>query len=176
MGVVGGTRTRLIRTSLFNKVNTGLTTLGWFDSNRQHVPIQFVQKEVPASESVEPNIIGLADGPSSDVDIEVGSTLSEQRLNYYIDVFAESTALGLHIAGDIKDIIQGRFTTTLGEYGPIVSVYDYRLATPTELFQVEVESVIIDRPEFASSRVPWKSHYYSIAVTLLDHYDTEDYQ
>ncbi len=175
-GPVGGLRSRLIRRALYNRIYAGLDGLGWFDSGRQHVPVTFVQKEIDADQEVTPNAIGLADGPSSDTDAETGSTLAEYRLNYYVDIYAESTALGLHLAGDIKDIIQGRFSATLSQTGPEIPVWDFSLATPVELFSVDVVRVLIDKPEFTSGSRPWRAHYYSLAVTLVDAYASEDYQ
>src|SRR5437879_6437775 len=121
--VVGGARTRLIRQSLYSYVNAGLTTLGWFDPGRQHQPVTFVQKELPSADEIKPNTIGLADGPVTDTEIECGSILAEHRLNYYVDVWAEGVAVGLHIAGDIKDILQGRFSTSLSQSGPMIPVF-----------------------------------------------------
>jgi hypothetical protein len=149
--------------------------LGWYDSGRQHLPVEFVSAELPAAEEIQPNTIGIGDGMVSTSGIELGSGLVEQRINFFIDVWAESAALGMHLSGDIKDILEGRFSTTLGFEGTSMPVYDYRLATPTEMFQVEILRVMLDHAEFAAGNRPWKNTYYGIQVTLEDTYASEDY-
>lgn len=167
--IVGGKRIRLIRESLFQEVKDGLTDLGWFASGRKHLPVSIRSKEIDRNEEIPLNTIVLADGGIFETNIEMGSTLAEFSMSFYFDVYAESDAMGVHLAGDIRDLLQGRFTSIRNMQ--TIRAYDYSLTTPTQFATVQIVGVAMDKAQTFSK--PFEEHWYSISVTLEDSYNTE---
>jgi hypothetical protein len=169
--IVGGLRARLIRESLFNTIHDALAGLGWFDAGRQHEPITFLSAPVDDREEIRFNTIAIADADISSLDWEIGSVFSEHSWTLYVDIYAESNALGMQLAHDIKDILQGRLPS-VGRNEPSFNVYDYRDATPSMFTTCQIDNVMVDRAQgFAE---PWRRWWYSVGVTVLDYYGTED--
>lgn len=165
MAIVGGLRTRLIFDSVYNALNDGLTTLGWFDSGRGHNPVTFVPEPIADTEEVQLNTVALAEGSLFDRDFEVGSNMSEAEYSFYVDVYAESGALGRHLANDIRDLVRGKHG---GRTGSGFTIYDYQLATPTSIGWMELERIQIYKEDLPTR--PWQKHWYSVRFDLLDHY------
>lgn len=167
---VGGLRHRLIRDSLFHMVHDSLNALHWFDTGRPYAPITFRYGTYNHQESIDVNTLALADETHSDVDIELGTLLSEHRWVCYLDFFGDSDALALHIIGDVKDILEGRFPS-IGRGTPNFIAYDYTHATPPPFATIEIEGCVIDRArEFHK---PWEEHWYSCQFQLVDYYGDE---
>ena len=59
-------------------------------------------------EAIQLNTIAISDEEITTSDVELGSVLAEHRLLFYIDIYAESKAIGRHLSGDIKDILEGQ--------------------------------------------------------------------
>lgn len=171
MAYVGGLRARLVKQSLYEMINTALDDLGWFDSGRQHSPINFVDEEVANNLEVPMNTLSLADGDNVSEGIEMGSTLSEHRWAFYVDFFGENDAVSIHMSHDIKDILEGRMPT-IGRTGPIYTVYDYTQATPPALFTCEISGVSLDRAR--NFPKPWQKYWRSVAFLVSDEYADED--
>ena len=172
--IVGGLRARLIRESLFEMLNAGLTDLGWFDPTRPYSPIEFVSRGQNQDEVIPINMAALSDESDREGDVELGSTLTEQTWQMYVDFFAEDDALGLHFIKDVRDILRGRFTTSIpnaAHRGPMVPVYDYRQATPPVVFHVEVQNTDTDKPH--GFLKPWLEHWYVCIFEIVDYYDSE---
>lgn len=171
--IVGGLRARLVDDSLYYALKTALTTLGWFSGGRQHLPIDFVNeaRDPVGLPEIALNTLALSGENISDQPGELGSQFSEFTRYYYIDFFAESDALGKHLIGDVKDLLQGRMASA-GRSNPIVPVFDWRQATPSLIFQVEVDNVKIDRAHGFPH--PWTRHWFSCQFTLTDWYGSED--
>lgn len=163
--IVGGLRLRLIRLSVYNMVNDALDQLGWFDGDRRHATVNV--SDGPFDE-ITYNAVALTYDPIDDEDVEMGSNLQENTWTGYADVYAESDALGLHLAGDIRDILRGKMPS-IGCYRPQVVVYDYTMATPPELFICEIEGVVLDKAR--DSKHP---NWYSVRFDLVDAYGDED--
>ncbi len=170
MTIVGGLRNRLIRDSLINMITESLDALGWFDLDRQHSPISVNAEPVDNTEVVPPNTLAVADDEMSDEDLEMGSDLAEHRWSFYIDFYAEDTAIGIHVIEDIKAILQGRMPS-IGRSGPRLSVKDYT-DTGDHLFYVEIEDVQVHRAH--NWPKPWLKAWYSCSFDLLDDYGNED--
>lgn len=168
---VGGLRKRLIRESLYRTINDSLDLLGWFDSGRYHSPITFTSEPVKDFQKVEVNTGALADLDHGELDDELGSLQAIHRWTMYFDFFGENDAVSLHIAGDVKDIMGGRMPS-IGRSDPSLTVLDYTQATPPELFTVQVESIIIDRPTVFDRQ--FQAHWYTVRFDLVDYYGTED--
>lgn len=167
---VGGLRARFIRDSLHRQLKASLTSLNWFAGGRQHMPVTFPADPIDPLTEVKLNTIGIAEGNTVPTDWEMGSNLAEHTNSFFIDVFAESETVGLHLSRDIADILQGRMASA-GATKPQIDVYDLSLATPSVIFTCQVEAVAIDRAEFTAQ--PWQRFWYSVSLTLVDFYGDE---
>lgn len=170
MAYVGGLRARLIKDSLYNMLHQALEDLGWFDSGRYHKPLRFPATPVDPMTKVDLNTVALGELGTIDTDAEMGSYLTERAWSMYVDVFAENDTVGLHLARDIQDILQGRFNS-IGRTRPALDVYDYTQATPTLIFVCQFDLVSIDRAQ--SFTDAWQRNWYSVAILLLDVYTDE---
>lgn len=168
--IVGGLRSRLIFDSTFKVLNDSLIALGWFAGGRHHSPITFVPDEQDVETQVPLNTLALSDENVTSDDIELGSKLADNVRYFYLDFFAEEDALGKHVIGDCRDILEGRMLS-IGRTGPVIPVYDFSQATPPLVFYAAVDNVRIDRAH--SFPHPWAKHWYSIQFTLTDTYSDD---
>lgn len=166
----GGTRMRLIRDSFHHMVNTSLEDLGWFDTGRSHNTVQLVTSPIDPSQELTPNIIGVSPEDMSSMEDELGSNLEELRWDFYVDIFAESDVLGLHLMGDLRDTLKGKLPS-IGRTGPSFQVYDFRTTTPSELFVCQLENIQVERQREWSK--PWMKYWWTILVEVVDHYYDE---
>lgn len=166
----GGLRARLIKDSVFNTVRDALDDLGWFDTGREHMPVSLVAEPLEDDEAIRPNLIALDDDAIMSSDSEMGSNLASHEWDMVFDVYAESASLGQHLAIDIRDILQGRFST-IGRAHPVITVYDYTQATPPEIFKCELENISYDRAR--SAMKSWQKHWFIVFFTVVDEYADE---
>lgn len=167
---VGGLRARLIRDSLFYMLRDGLTDLGWLTSQPSHLPITLLAEPTEADQEVPLNTIALADDDVRGEDVELGSGLAEQSWNFFVDFYAENDPIGLHLIRDVKDMLEGRIAS-IGRTRPILSVQDWTLATPVEVFACEIEDVRTARAhDFPHA---WLRHWHTCSFTLIDTYANE---
>lgn len=167
MAYVGGLRARLVKQSAYEMLYEALDDLHWFDAGRNHEPINFVNEDMANELEVPLNTLSLADGDIDSQNIEMGSNLAEHTWAYYVDFFGESDQLSIHMAYDIKDILEGRMSS-IGRTGPMFTVYDYTQATPPELFKCEIQGVSMDRALNYSK--PWQKYWRSISFVVVDEY------
>jgi hypothetical protein len=132
-----------------------LDQLGWFDPARPFTPIRFDSTSIPDQERIEMNTLGLVDSHDKETDLELGSDTVENRWTFYVDFYAENDALSLDVIGDIRDIVAGRHPS-IGRTRPILTVYDYSLATPVSLFYCTFEDPFIDR---GTGNKPWHRYW-----------------
>ena len=168
-----GHRARLVKDNLFNFLESGLTDLGWFDADRQHAALRLLADAEPWDEEIKPNVVAISTEGVRDIDMELGSMLAEHHWSYYIDLIAETESLGLHLATDVRDMIQGRITT-LTMPGPYVPVYDLSIqsATPVQIATVEIADVVMDKGRIYTKAD--KKYWWQIAFTVIDDYGTDD--
>ncbi len=171
--VVGGLRERLIHDSCYTMLNAALDSLGWFDTDRAHAPVTFVARAFGPQDEPPLNSVSLAPQNASSDPIEMGSGLEENTHTYYVDVYAEDDSIGLHLSGDIKDILRGKFPS-IGRSRPNVPVLDLRIdPVPEEpLFYCEIQDVIRDKA--VASQKQWQRHWWAVRFDLVDAYDDED--
>lgn len=172
---VGGLRARLIHDNIYHMVKEGLDELNWLDTSLNHELVTVRQSQVGQEEIIRPNVVCVVVEDTTEDYAEMGSLLTDFSWAYYIDVYAESDALSLHLATDIRDIISGRYSNTVSRTGPNVDVYDLtsQSATPIELFTVEVENVQMDRSRYWSK--PYHDHWRIVSFQVKDTYGTEEY-
>lgn len=163
--VVGGLRTRLVYDSVFNAISEGMAVLGWFDAGRNHLPVTLLPEPIDSEDEVQLNTVAMGEGPMFDREREIGSNMSSSEYAFFIDVYAESGPVGRSIANDIRDLVMGRHG---GRTRPSFTIWDYRLATPTELGWVDVERVNIYREDTPTR--PWQKFWYTVRFDITDDY------
>ncbi len=170
-----GFRARLVRDNMHNFVDQGLSDLGWFDSGRQHQSVRLYVEAAPWDEEIKPNAVMVSTEGVREGELELGSNLSEQSWEYYVDVIAESEALGLHLTTDIRDLLAGHITQNVTFTGPMVPVYDLSQggATPDLMFMVDVVDIGMDKGRMYNT--PTKKHWWQVSFTVMDSYADEDY-
>ena len=168
---VGGLRARLIKDNFFNYIHDCLDNLNWLDENRQHLPVTVRATPVEDNEEINRNIVSVVEEDLFSVPQELGSKFNEHIWTFFIDIYAESHAVGLHLATDIRDILQGRMPS-VGAITDNFTVYDLSQSTPTELFKCEIEDVTMDRNR--SYTKPFRKYWWIIGCNVLDYYGDED--
>jgi hypothetical protein len=167
---VGGKLHRLIGDNFYNMIKDSLGDLGWFDEGRGHESVTMVPEPIGSDENVKPNLIAVSDEDISQSEMELGSNLTEHRFLYYIDVYAESTAVGKNLSGDIKDILEGRFNS-IGRDSNRLEVLDLSQSIPSHLFYADIEEVTVDRSRFSNR--PFEKYWWVIYCDVVFSYSNE---
>ncbi len=165
MAVAGGLRSRLIRDSLQMMVRESLDARGWFDPDRRHEPLKFVTEYADWDIPIAFNSIVISISDTNDDPVELGSNLTEDSIDVYIDFYAESDTLGIDVIHDVRDILRGKLSV-IGRTRSSLDVYDLTLATPVVIFKCEIEDVVVDRA--TGFNRPHLKHWWSARCTLLD--------
>lgn len=163
---------RLISDNFYELVRQALIARHWFDSGRQHQPLELVRGEVSWDDPIALNTLAVSDVDIADVEIEMGSNYTEDRWTMYVDFYAESDSLGTDVAGDVRDILRGKIPS-IGRGRPIMAVYDLTQSpAPAEpIFYCDIENVVLDRAHNASR--PQSYHWYSVRCDVVDEYGDE---
>lgn len=173
MVVVGGLRVRLIIMSFQQMLRDSLEALGWFDDGRQHQAINFVVRPAEWEDKVDFNSIAVTCEDVSDIDAELGSNLTDDTWTFSVDIYCEDDAVGIHLINDIKDILRGKMPS-IGRTGPILGVFDYKAATPSQIFRCDIERVVVDRARGFTKA--WQQHWWACRCDVIDTYGDEDYE
>ena len=110
--------------SVYDRLNEGLTGLGWMaDGGFKTTPVR-MQTYVPdeTGAALAPNLVAvtlLDEGP--ELEAEMGDLLVMIEPSFAVDIYGENQAVALAIAEDVKDILRGR----ISGYTRIIPVYDY---------------------------------------------------
>lgn len=163
---VGGARQRLIKENLVQFIEDGLSSLGWFNAGRNHAPVSVVGDHIDFSVSIQPNVVGVSFEDQNFSDMEMGSALAETRHSVLVDIFAENTAIGQHLCGDILDLMRGKFTAISSQ--DRLAVWDLFAASPSILFHCQFEDFFVERN--SQWETAHNEYWWSITVDLLDHY------
>lgn len=169
MMYAGGLLFRLISDNFYNHVEESLDSLGWFQAGRNHKTVVMRPDPVDDNEEVRPNLIAFSPEDVDDEDVELGSNFSENRFLHYIDIYAESKSVGLHLAGDVRDILRGKFSG-LGRTDGF-DVLDLSQATPSTVLSCEIENVFMDRSRFYEK--PFQKFWWVVGCELVFSY-TDD--
>lgn len=166
--IVGGTRARLVRESLYNMLYDALEDLGWLDLvGRDHATIHFTGRVVDRLTEIPVNTAVLSDEGRNDIGWELGSNMTESSWTYFFDFYAEDDALGKDLINDVRDILGGRMSS-LGRNDPSFLVYDYRQATPPAIFRCQLEDIVVDRAHDFPH--PWLRNWYACRFDVIDAY------
>lgn len=168
--IVGGTRHRLIKQSLYNMIQQSLTDLGWFQAGRVPFPVSFRSTPIQTDEEVDLNTGVLSTENWDESGSELGSNFGEFSWVAYVDFYAESDSVGQHFIGDIYEIIAGRMSS-IGRGRTSFPVYDLRQATPPVAFYCDLEEPMIDRAhDFIK---PYQRHWFACRFLIRDAYGDE---
>jgi len=167
---VGGLRDRLILESLRYHVNGGLNYLGWLGTGRPHLPVQLITEPIEPLTEILPNVISICEEGVDEIEAETGSNLTEFRWQYAIDIYAESSAVGRHLWGDVKSILEGRFSSYSGR--PQISVLDWSAATPTQIFVCQIENVVGGRQR--NYQKSFEKYWWTLVFELIDFYASDE--
>jgi hypothetical protein len=175
--LLGGLRDRVIEESLHRMLKGALTQLGWLTHRDDRLDVTYEPEPLEADEVIVPNLVNaVIEGIDPEEEQELGSTLSDDTHLLYVDVYAESEAVGKQLAGDIRCILEGKMPS-IGRTWPVLKVYDYTgvdysMATPNaapELFDVVIERVRQDKAHRAGEA--WQRYLYSVTAELHDDRD-----
>jgi hypothetical protein len=168
--IVGGLRQQLSRESIYRELHRALSELGWFDSGRRHKQITFPGVTETNENEIPINRIALSDEDMVEFDYELGSNAVETSWTFWVDFYAENESLGKHVIGDVRDILAGRMSS-IDRIAPQITVLDWRQATPTEIFRVELEDFVVDRAKDFPK--PYQKFWYACRFTVIDAYGDE---
>lgn len=175
MTIEGGYRDRLIMISTKEMLKDALEALGWFDTNRRHEPINWLDFPVGQNEEVPYNsiVVNFEDNDASEA--ELGSSAAEIVHTGYVDFYAEppppegmgGEALGRHMIGDVWAILCGQMPS-IGRDVPIIDVFDSGLATPARVFSVYVDVNRTRTSRVQRAHQPWERWWYTCVFELTE--------
>lgn len=167
MAYVGGRRQRLIKDNMKRQIEAGLDALGWFDTNRPHLPVSISADQFEPNEEIKPNaiVVVIEDFAAEALGIGQDDSLEENRINAFVEIFAEDNSVGQHLAGDVYDLMRGKFTQIDDLKG--VDVLDLGV-DDSHLFYCWYEDIEIMRNR--SWDLPFNKFWWTIAVDVIDTY------
>lgn len=167
--IVGGLGERLLIDSLRYMLNASLDALGWFDAGRRHRSVTVIAEPVNWDVPVEANLIALYVQDVRSVEGEMGTVmLTSDRQSMRLTLLAESEALGLHLAGDLQDILGGNMPDA-GRTRSSFEILDFQQATPPVVGYALIDDVAIVEPPSHVKR-DWLSHWYDIDFVVTHDY------
>lgn len=144
--ITGGLRRRIIKDNLYYMIYDSLTSLGWLGSSLtlSDYPVTLVAEQIDPQTEITPNKVGISTEDIRSFNIEMGSNLEQYNWSVYIDIFAEDEPTGIHLSGDIYDIIAGKMES-INRTGPVLDVYDYFTDGEPYLFSCQLENLQLER-------------------------------
>ena len=165
--ILGGLRRRLIKDNFYYMLYNSLSDLGWFTGSMSKQPVTLVPEQIDSRTEIKPNKIGIASEDLDSEEAEMGSDLEQSRWQVYIDIFAEDESIGIHLTGDIYDILRGKFHS-LGRKGPILEVYNLMEDGEPYLFTCHIED--IEEARVREWDNPHNKYWWVIAFSIMDTY------
>lgn len=171
MAIIGGIRQRYIKQAIFDRINDNLDLLGWLDTVDSRRDVTVMDEALDHDEEALPNIVAISFEDRKSNEYEMGSLDSKHITNAYVDVYAESNPLGMHLVGDIVDILYGRFVS-IGQTGNSrISVLEYGAATPAAFTVVELIEIRSDKARKYNK--PFLKHWWQISMSIEDYYSLD---
>jgi hypothetical protein len=165
--VVGGLRRRLIKDNFYWMVHSSLSELGWFNGGLSTSDVTLLSDQVDPRTEIKPNKVSISAEELSSDEIEMGSNLEQYNWDVYLDIFAEDESVGIHLTGDIYDILRGKIES-IGRTGSSFDVYDLRIEDEPYLFTCQLEN--IEESRVREWDAPFNKYWWVIAVTIVDTY------
>ena len=166
--LMGRKRLSSINDALYSFVKEGMSELGWLTPAKSRENVQLINEPVDYSVEIKPNIVSVTIEDSIDDRVELGSLLSEEMWDCYIDIFAENQAVGQGLVADLAALLRGKFAS-LGLDGTRLSVNDYR--TDEFAFSCEIENVVIERQRNSDRK--YQRYWWIIGFDLIDTYNSD---
>lgn len=163
---VGGKRLSCIQDSFYKMVKDAMDGLGWLDSfpgTREDV--ELLAEPLNPGVEIKPNKVSISTEDITSSEMEMGSVLSESRWDVYIDIFAENEFVGTALAGDVLDILRGKFTS-LNRDNPSFDVLDY--VDDSVMFSCQLENIEINRVRDWDR--PYNRFWWVVACQIVDTY------
>jgi hypothetical protein len=172
---IGGLRDRLVSENVRLYISSAMEDLNWLDTPNGLVQNSITILTGPLGNDVEllPNIISICAEEVRNEQAELGSNYSNYTWSYAIDIYAEDDASGRHLVGDLRAILQGKFSS-IGQNGPSIDIYDLTQATPTVIFTVQVDEESIVSAKQKRWNQSYEKFWYTIVFDLIDTYGNED--
>lgn len=162
--LVGRERLRVIQSALMRKVYSGLEARGWF-SEGKHQPIEILSEPLDHDKEITPNKISIVLEDSWDYEVELGSHLTEDTWECYIDIYAENQLIGEGLAADIYALLRGKMPS-IGHGSTTIPVIDYR--DKKVAFHCEIRDVRSERQRNNDRK--YLRYWWTIAFDLIDTY------
>ena len=164
---IGGLRLRLIKDSFYYMLKDSLTELGWFDSRHTQKPVTLIPEQVNTQIEIKPNVIGVASENLDGREMEMGSNLAENTWEMYIDILAEDEAIGVHLSGDIFDILRGKISA-ISRTRQSFEVKDLYPNQDTTIFTCQLENIVLNRVR--DWERPYNKYWWVIGCEIIDTY------
>lgn len=167
MTVVGGLRARYLQDSITFLITNGLAQLGWFDTDRAHLPLRFVPAPFDWNQPVDFNLLTVSSISRRATYIEVGSDLTEDNVSMTVDIYGETESFGIDVANDIRDLLRGRLPG--GAIGGVADIFDLALSPPPIIGYATIDEprVACQPTKLASARA---IHWFTVDFNALDTY------
>ena len=166
----GGTRMRLIKDSLAAVIDTALTDLGWYETDRWFTPVTFNDEPLSSSEKVPVNSVGLSFEDFFPREAELGSLMDRIEWEFFVDIYAEDSSVGVHLAGDILDALKGKMAS-IGRTDPSFMVMDYTQSPSPPLFRCELED--LEMAKVRETEYQHEKNFYTVGGYVIDYYAGE---
>jgi hypothetical protein len=162
--VVGGKRLRYIKDSLYYMLRDSLTDLDWLTTQPTRKDVTLLAEQIEIGKEIKPNVVAISTEDLFGKSMELGSNGQINTWNLFVDIFAESESLGVHLAGDILDILRGKFAS-IGRQFPTLEVSD---PNGTVLFNCPIDNVELNRVREWDK--PFNRYWWVIGFELRDAY------
>jgi hypothetical protein len=168
MAYVGGKRQRLIKDNMRLQIESGLEALGWLDEDRPHKPVRVIADQIEPNEEISPNLVAviIEDFSFESMGIGQDDSLEENRINTFVEIFAENNAIGQHLTGDVLDLLRGKFTQINDD--TCLEVLDLGHEDTPVIFYCEYEDFEVQKNR--SWDLPFNKYWWTIAVDIVDTY------
>lgn len=165
--IVGGLRRRMIKENLYLMLKQSLTDLGWFNSSLVEYPLELLTEPVSNPQEIKPNKVAISAEELSSMEWELGSNLDEYMWDIYLDIFAEDESTGLHLSGDIYDILRGKMAS-IGRTGPTLEVYSLLDDAQPYLFTCELRNIDVSRVREWTK--DYSQYWWVVGMSVIDYY------
>lgn len=157
--LTGGLRDRMLLQCVTDDIVANLVTRGWYGVERSHKPFTVVDEYPNDGDDVAENTIAFSLGDTVSRPLELGSAAEILSVPIFVDMFAESDALGRHVVGDIHEFVakQGKFV-----------VKDLREDPPTAEFTVLLVDGTIERSKPARAVNSWQKNWHTVAFVVIE--------
>lgn len=156
MVLEGGLRDRMVVESVRKHIVDHLTTLGWFDTNREHSPLVVVSG-FPDGNDVAINTVAFSVEVASGLDLEMGSHAEEHDTQMFIDMFMENDSVGWHLSGDIYFFLKKN---------RVLDIFDFSQTLDPVDFKADIEHV--DRRKPARATQAWQKFWHTVSFSVVD--------